>query len=120
MFVLIRAWINVWVNNRKAGDLRRYRAHYDVTVVHPRRIIFNFGGIMVARKDKIVYLYHSLLYSLYLAKTTSQWRLKSSASSLYTQPFIQEEIKENIKAPRHWPLCGESTVDRWIPRTKGQ
>ena len=25
-------WINSWVNNRKAGDLRRYRAHYDVIV----------------------------------------------------------------------------------------
>ena len=21
---------------------------------------------------------------------------------------------------RHWPLCGEFTVDRWIPRTNGQ
>ena len=30
------------------------------------------------------------------------------------------EIKENIKAPRHWPLWGEFTGDRWIPRTKGQ
>ena len=26
-----------------------------------------------------------------------------------TQPFIQTQIKENIKAPRHWPLCGEFT-----------
>ena len=26
-------WINGWVNNREAGDLRRYRAHYDVTVM---------------------------------------------------------------------------------------
>ena len=26
--------------------------------------------------------------------------------------------KENIKAPRHWPLWGESTGDRWIPLTK--
>ena len=25
--------INGWVNNRKAGDLRRYRIHYDVTVM---------------------------------------------------------------------------------------
>ena len=24
------------------------------------------------------------------------------------------QIKENIKAPRHWPLCGEITGDRWI------
>ena len=23
------------------------------------------------------------------------------------KPFIQTQIKENIKAPRHWPLCGE-------------
>ena len=30
------------------------------------------------------------------------------------------EDKENIKAPRHWPLRGESTGDRWIPLTKGQ
>ena len=34
MFSLICAWINGWVNNREAGDLRRYRAHYDVTVMH--------------------------------------------------------------------------------------
>ena len=33
MFSLICAWINCWVNNREAGDLRRYRAHYDVTVM---------------------------------------------------------------------------------------
>ena len=28
--------------------------------------------------------------------------------------------KKNVKAPRHWPLCGEFTGDRWIPRTNGQ
>ena len=33
MFSLICVWINYWVNNREAGDLRRYRAHYDVTVM---------------------------------------------------------------------------------------
>ena len=33
MFSLICFWINGWVNNREAGDLRRYRAHYDVTVM---------------------------------------------------------------------------------------
>ena len=33
MFILICARINVWVNNREAGDLRRYRAHYDVIVM---------------------------------------------------------------------------------------
>ena len=32
MFSLICVWINGWVNNREAGDLRSYRAHYDVSV----------------------------------------------------------------------------------------
>ena len=33
MFSLICAWIDGWANNRDAGDLRRHRAHYDVTVI---------------------------------------------------------------------------------------
>ena len=33
MVSLIYVWINGWVNNREAGDLRRYRAHYDVIVM---------------------------------------------------------------------------------------
>ena len=33
MFTLICARINGWVNNHEAGDLRRYRTHYDVIVM---------------------------------------------------------------------------------------
>ena len=33
MLALICVWIIDWVNNRAAGDLRRYRAHYDVIVM---------------------------------------------------------------------------------------
>ena len=33
MFSLIYAWINDWVNNREAGDLRRQHGHYDVIVM---------------------------------------------------------------------------------------
>ena len=33
MFSLICAWTNGWANNRDAGDLRRHRAHYNVTVM---------------------------------------------------------------------------------------
>ena len=36
MVSLICAWINGWVNYREAGDLRRHRAHYDVTVMAPK------------------------------------------------------------------------------------
>ena len=40
MFSLICVWINVWVNNREAGDLRRHRVHYDVIVMVKTRPIF--------------------------------------------------------------------------------
>ena len=33
VFSLICVWNNGWENNREAGDLRRYRAHYDVIVM---------------------------------------------------------------------------------------
>ena len=39
MFALICVWINGWVNNREAGDLRRHRAHYDAIVM--RRLMWD-------------------------------------------------------------------------------
>ena len=41
MFSLICAWINGWVNNREAGDLRRHGAHYDV-IVMSEAVTFRF------------------------------------------------------------------------------
>ena len=38
MFSFISVRINGWVNKRKAGDLRRYRAHYGVTVMVMRSV----------------------------------------------------------------------------------
>ena len=34
MFSLICTWVNGWVDNRMAGDLRRHRAHYNVIIMH--------------------------------------------------------------------------------------
>ena len=47
MFCLICTWINGWVNNRGAGDLRRHRAHYDVTVMLDNRLLWNCRQIIV-------------------------------------------------------------------------
>ena len=41
----------------------------------------------------------------------ARWHLKSQASQLFTQLFVKAQIKENIKAPYHWPFWGESTGD---------
>ena len=49
--------------------------------------------------------------SIIMTSQWAGWRLKSSASRLFTQPFIRAQIKESIKAPRHWPLCWELPVN---------
>ena len=46
-------------------------------------------------------------------------RLHNERDGVSNQVFIQAQIKEKIKALRHWPLWGEFTGDRWIPHTKG-
>ena len=53
MFSLICVWINVWVNNREAGDLRRYRPHHDVTVM--KNVIWHrrpYWSLVVSTKPK--------------------------------------------------------------------
>ena len=57
------------------------------------------------------------LFSLNITVTSQlvSWRLKSPAYGLFAQFFVQAHIKENIKAPRHWHLWGESISVRWIP-----
>ena len=54
---------------------------------------------------------------------TLQWRHNERNGVWNHQPhdyLLNAQIKENIKAPRHWSLWGEFTGDRWTPRTKGQ
>ena len=46
--------------------------------------------------------------------------MSAMASPLFIQPFAQAQIKENIKAVRHWLVWGESTGDQRIPLTKGK
>ena len=57
MFSLICVWIDGWINHREAGDLRRYRAHYDVTVM-----VFLANLILTARLWQCGLLNDSLAY----------------------------------------------------------
>ena len=58
MFSLICARIDGWVNNGEAGDLRRYRTHYDVIVMTSQSGIYNkIHGYIRSNNDKI---YHTM------------------------------------------------------------
>ena len=45
MFTLICVWINYWAKNREAGDLRRHRAHYGVTVMSSSALNTSVGAL---------------------------------------------------------------------------
>ena len=57
----ICAWMNDWLNNREAGDLRRYRVHCDVTVM------FIWNSVTLDRITSITYTY-SLCNALMTSK----------------------------------------------------
>ena len=52
MFSSICAWINGWVNNREAGDLRRHRTHYDVTVIYQENTLWHRNNTLNLLRNK--------------------------------------------------------------------
>ena len=67
MFSLICAWINDWVNNREADDLRRHHAHYDVTVMSSWWHNWNWGNGVRLNSVKVYVQYCVIL------KVASNW-----------------------------------------------
>ena len=84
---------------------------YIITLIS--RVIFD-GTLEAIMNIKILlYLFHTSLQDLItMTLSWARLRLKSPASRLFTQAFIQAQIKENIKAPRHWPLLSEFPAQR--------
>ena len=52
MFSLICTWINGWVNNPEAGDLRRHQAHYDVIVMVRNSVFIRFSVSSVHQLER--------------------------------------------------------------------
>ena len=74
--------------------------------VYVRINIIYIRDILLVLLDEMDYLH------ITMTSHWARWRLKSPASQLFTQAFIQAQMKENSKAPRRWPLWGEFTAHR--------
>ena len=74
MFSLICARINGWVNNRKAGDLRRHSGHYGVDVMINVSAVLASGG-----PPELQLTEHSpcLKYKRHFVEQTLAWVFKS-------------------------------------------
>ena len=82
MFSLICVWINGWVNNREAGDLRRHCAHCDVIVMinciqgkskhsikHVSHNIFQYFVSMVLTMSCSVIVWFSPFFNFWVSKS---------------------------------------------------
>ena len=84
-FSLICVWINSWVNIREAGDLRRYHAHYDVTVM----FWSSYRVIYATRRSLLEPLSWFILYQLIiLGKGTDIMMTSSNGNISALWPFV--------------------------------
>ena len=80
-FYLICAWINGWVNNSEAGDLRRHHAHSDVTV---GLMVFTGAFFLGATGEA------NMLVPCYLVKVSAAHLISSTVSNLQIDGLVQE------------------------------
>ena len=86
MFSLICAWINGWVNNREAGDLRRYRTHCVVIVMSSANISSFQITIMFVPRQKCQSTSCWTLFICQTMKATKSWNLFLQ-NTFYSIPF---------------------------------
>ena len=139
-------WTNCWTITRLTGNSRRNYGH----VMSPwcdgllQRYNMNDGPVNHSKFSwkykNNKYMWQLILHSIHNIKSfcidkqilgmifpytyiSLRWRHNECDGVSNHQPhdcLLKAQIKENIKPPRHWPLWGEFTGDRRIPRTKGQ
>ena len=91
--IIIELSLFDWVWKQSSID------YHFVVAVHPL-YIKTFGTLFVFVLPDVI-----LRLSITMTSWWARWRLKSPASRLFIRPFIRAQIKANVKAPRHWPLC---------------
>ena len=137
IFSLICTWIKgCWENNHEAGDLKRHRTHYDVTVMKNQKypsksdfVNFNlFCDIYNSSIRQYLYLYAvwngMVLWILHIWIIDFHWYLQSSFQSFAPYPYpillactseIAEgfaptpQIKKNIQI--HFKICLSNSAE---------
>ena len=114
MFSLICVWINDWVNNREAGDLRRYRAHYDVIVMDVIVMAHSVHVTIAVRCTSVRYKYWwtchmglgsflcwatgDSMYYVCVTLPVNHWHLDCLINSL-SRPMTKKTPKLHITGP---------------------
>ena len=115
---VICAWIDGWVNSREAGDLRHHRAHYDVNVMVTYTSVQKYGMLcqgwhLRSQTYPHTHVIHQKFHYNDVSMTAMAFQI--TVYRLFNQPFLQEQIKENTKAPCHWLCVGNPSVSGGFP-----
>ena len=132
-------WINDWVNNLEAGDLRRHRAHYDVIVMtpwfcnlpcgsikpRPVPILLSdwcFCDLRAKRPSSAEWLTGRWIehnrYRLYGTGSVDQYIYTTDVINLQNVVSSHDDVETWLRFPHFWLFVRESNGHR-IPRTKG-
>ena len=131
MFSLICAWINGWVNNEEAGDLRRYCADYDVTVMRQMRESVNIfhltlkiqpmlkwpGLSLVTENNGLSPVWHQAIIWTNTDSTvnwTPGTKFSEIVIKIWTFSFKDMQFKCRLQKIRHFvPTCRVQWVNIW-------
>ena len=102
MFSLICSWINGWVNNRKAGDLRRHRAHYDVIVMYTCRIYVN--------NNSLILQYHLFIYPFLIFCVSRFGVIQNDLTDLVKSHDIS---MDKWNRTHFYAMCKHDDVIKW-------
>ena len=115
VFSLICAWINASVNNREAGDLRRYRAHFGVTIMKGKcvmidvEILINHLHNTFATLDRNITLFTILYLVELFTICASIW----THLNFMEYHFIIIQIPWTDKVANLWNLPGQIRHDEY-------
>ena len=100
----ICAWINGWVNNGEAGDLRHHRTHYDVTVMSTEvnAASSSCGGKQyVDERTEVNETRHTI-------NTTDIYRMCWNILGKY--PFLRDAIIHVCEATGLWSISTQKSI----------
>ena len=115
-------WINGWVNNRDTGDLRRHRAHHDVTVMESMNLclclirrwmssVCHVSGSRNDEKYKFVFMFPDKYQHMkdFNIHTTQTWKSKNSSWS--NHGIWRNELGQHWH--RYWPVARRHNAITW-------
>ena len=119
-------WKNLQWNECQRNEMANiWRWHFQMQFLELNFLISSKRWLKYVPRDFILSTSYAVLWlfsTKFDAFTALQWRHYQRDGISNHQPHhcLLNTDHRKIKALCHWPLWGEFTGDRWIPRTKDQ